>query len=120
MARYVLVSFEKDDEAETFTKWIRKDADGPQVVPSFWNAQLEGVFQQPTKFCECTPEERRGTVGARGAKYGWFVCGKCKRPPKNGNQMIFNLLENDGRPVWQRVIMLNVLSALRAVSPKRK
>lgn len=116
MARYVLIEFANDAEAEEFVHIV--ESSEPKSL--YVTGHIAGVFQKPTKFCKCTAEQRRGTIGARGSKYGWFICGKCRRPARNGNQTLYNLLENDGREPWERVMFLQVLSALRATRIKPK
>lgn len=123
MAQYVLLSFDDDDEAEKFIATARskdyyvKAGEGGTFIGLENLGDVVGVFRKPTQFCECTPEEKRGTTGFRGPKYGWYVCGRCRKPPANGNQVIFNLLENDGRPTWKRVLCLQVLAAIEKKFP---
>ena len=108
MAKYVLLEFDDDNEADEFVR----------VVPGLYHIdahslqsfKIVGEFKKPTSFCQCTPEQKRGVFGARGSKFGWFVCGRCKKPVEGGNQVIYNLLENDGRPTWKREINLQVLA----------
>lgn len=41
------------------------------------------VFKAPTKFCNPSDGHRGKKTEAgwtRGMKYGWWVCGKCKKP----------------------------------------
>ncbi|HVI78682.1 MAG TPA: hypothetical protein VM715_11085 [Candidatus Acidoferrum sp.] len=42
-----------------------------------------GVFKAPTVYCDNTDGHRGKKTEAgwtRGKKYGWWVCGKCKKP----------------------------------------
>ena len=116
MAKYVLFSFESDAEADKFVASVPGEANARgDEVPL-----LVAEFKKPTQYCKCTDKERAGKLGVRGSKYGWFVCGNCKKPAKNGNQVIYNLLENDGRPPWHREIMLQVLSRYWTAKEKKK
>ena len=104
MARYVVLSFEDNDEADDFVKAVqsrgdypgeagcvaslhaRSDRDDPEIYVS---AELEGVFAKPTLFCEGNFSS--GCGGTRGKfgrywgiskKYGWRVCLTCAKPAK--------------------------------------
>lgn len=103
MAKYVLLAFDDDKEADLFVESNGKLNETVEAYPY----QVHAVFKKPTKFCECTKEQRRGKVGVTGAKFGWFVCGNCHKPAKGGGQTIPNLLEMD-QPPWRRQIHLQV------------
>lgn len=91
MARYVMLSFDHNDEAEAFIKAVqRKDGviyskplEGAefQYMPLPENVFVRGVWAKPTSFCpglSCT-----GNKGfTRGQKFGWWVCATCKKPRK--------------------------------------
>lgn len=109
MAKYVLLEFDNDNEADEFTK-LAEYGEYHIDWPVLKKLKVVGEFQKPTQFCQCTQEQKAGKVGTTGQRFGWFVCGNCKRPTKGGNQRIYNLLENDGRPSWKRELFLNVLS----------
>jgi len=75
MARYVVLEFEDNEDAEHF------------VGDVFYHyaGEVVGLFAKPTQFCDgggCT----RGRVQpwARGAKFGWWVCRTCKKPTSAG------------------------------------
>jgi hypothetical protein len=110
MAKYVLLSFDKDEDADTFVEDCQAYPESKILTPCQENdvhGVVEAVFKKPTKFCECTPTQRRGKVGVTGAKFGWYVCGNCHKPAKGGGQTIPNLLEMD-LPPWKRQIHLQV------------
>lgn len=112
MAKYVLLSFDNDEDADILLRDAQEYPDGRLLTPVQENDlpfKIVAVFKKPTQFCQCTPEERRGTVGTRGRKYGWYVCGRCKKPAANGSQVIYNLLEGD-IPAWERVVQLEVIA----------
>jgi hypothetical protein len=87
MAKYILLRFEDEDEAELFKKYY------PVA------AELKGVYKAPTMFCHCTSVKGRGWT--KGQKWGWWVCDICGKPsPKAQETLIkesafgFNLLES--------------------------
>lgn len=119
MARYVLLRFEDNNDAEAFVTaakapngvWFYEsnpDAHALAVVEGNQDLYVmrpldrakvlvRGLFAIPTKFCEC---ELRGDKGVRGAKLGWWLCRGCKKPRKGHWQKPKNLLV-DG-PQWPR------------------
>jgi hypothetical protein len=100
MARYVVVEFADNGAAEEFiaginqlNKTIRKDG----LVD--FGRRVVGVFVKPGKTCGC-PDANRANYGdknwqpatiARGAKFGWWVCSRCKRPRKAGHSLVNQL-----------------------------
>lgn len=73
--RYVVLEVEDDKWAEEIVGELNEE--GQKVV---------GVFAVPTKFCDDEPPGHRGKKTqagwTRGKKYGWWVCGACKKPTK--------------------------------------
>jgi len=57
-----------------------------QEANEYLNSEDEpivAVFQAPTVYCDNTDGHRGKKTEAgwtRGKKYGWWVCGKCKKP----------------------------------------
>lgn len=79
MAVYVLLSFDKDQDAKDFVKKMIDNIE-PVVVDQ---AEVRGVWQKPTMFCKSGDGHRGKKTEAgwtRGRKYGWWVCGKCGKP----------------------------------------
>jgi hypothetical protein len=109
MAKFLLLEFADDAEADAFTRLAKEGGNAWADYSDPGAFEIKAEFKKPTQFCQCTPKEKQGTTGVRGAKYGWYVCGRCKKPVEKGNQVIFNLLEG-GRKTWQREIMLQVLT----------
>lgn len=67
MARYVVLHFEDNEQAEEFVEEARISLDVRALVPA------------PTEFCHCG--SLGGLIGwTKGAKFGWWVCSDCKRP----------------------------------------
>jgi hypothetical protein len=87
MAKYVILAFDSDDEADKFVEetqaqqavWV-----GGTDCPCYpdegteLKCDVRGVFRKPTKFCSCTSVKSRGF--SRGRKYGWWVCSQCGKP----------------------------------------
>lgn len=66
MPKYVVLQMADDDEPEVTV--------GQEVV---------GVFKKPSIFCDNSDGHRGGKTDSgwsRGKKYGWWVCGRCKKP----------------------------------------
>lgn len=72
MARYVVLEFEFNEDADLFVGDMLHD--GEKVV---------GVYAKPTMFC-ATGGCGKGRVKAfvRGSKWGWWVCDTCKKPAR--------------------------------------
>jgi hypothetical protein len=73
MAKYVLVQFDSDVEADDFVQAVRD-----KVTWEKGEGQVRAVYKKPTVFCECTAVKRRGFT--RGKKFGWYVCTQCHKP----------------------------------------
>lgn len=89
MAKYVLLAFESDDDANEFivstqhyggVEVENKGTDGFDLKKQL-TALVRGVWKMPTKFCECGPVSGPFT---RGRKYGWWVHAKkgCNKPTR--------------------------------------
>lgn len=102
MARYVLIEFDDNNDAETFVKAVEevqgilvttqhpKIPDQYGVVKPSHDYRIRGLYAKPTRFCECSDvlfNERR-----KGAKLGWYVHPTCGRPVRGSWQWPRNLL----------------------------
>lgn len=88
MARYVVLAFDNDDEADAFVSVCNETG----IVGVFAHEMgrhvrhfapiVRAVFQKPTKFCDCmsTGKNTKARGFTRGKKYGWWVCSICKKP----------------------------------------
>lgn len=94
MARYVLVSFSNDAEAEAFVQTLQAGQDATMTV--------EAVWKKPTLFCEC-PDP--GDKSVLGQKYNWRVHAACGRPKKGMWQNPRNLLYPDERLVLRQIML---------------
>jgi hypothetical protein len=85
MARYVLLSFDNDKEADDFVQATQERktvavASATEVVANLYEATVRAVFKKPTIFCQCTAIKHRGWT--RGKKFGWWVCSQCHKPSR--------------------------------------
>jgi len=88
MARYVVIEFARNADAEAFIDEINRDTEIGLL------RRVAGVFVKPTKYCQC-PDWQRINYGdknekhgvERGAKFGWWVCTYCNRPRRGGHQL---------------------------------
>lgn len=77
MARYVVLYFENNDEAEAFATY----SSVRDILSTIYAPEIVALVPAPTLFCECSI--RGGTKGRgffKGQKYGWWVCAKCGKP----------------------------------------
>lgn len=82
MARYVLLAFESNVEAETFVNAVPIEggvffigSDGHFNNVTVEKTRVRGLWAKPTKMCECPNTVLRNFV--RGPKFGWYSCAKC-------------------------------------------
>lgn len=91
MARFVVLSFDNNEEAEDFTKALSDgtifytkphDDRDYQLVELKGAAEALGLFMKPTQFCTCVPTgnsaQAKKKPFSQGKKYGLWVhtCGK--------------------------------------------
>lgn len=98
MAKYVLLEFDNDDEAEAFTSVLQDDIETAVM-------RAVGVYKKPTIFCDCS---NPGDKSVLGAKWGWWVHKECGRPKKGNWQNPRNLLKPD-EPVKARKQMISLV-----------
>lgn len=94
MARYVLVEFESNSDAERFVaRTMEKELKGAKY-------KIVGFFAKPRKYCQCPtpPEHERAQQTRRGSKYGWMVHTKCGRPRREYSHSPRNLLDPQDTP----------------------
>jgi hypothetical protein len=85
VARYVVLSFEDNAQADCLIEDMLEYPDGRILTPVQENdveADLVGLFAKPTVFHDdtCPGSGKRVRPWARGTKFGWWVCAICKRP----------------------------------------
>jgi hypothetical protein len=85
MARYILLAFDSDAEADAFANaatieggifYLKPDTHFANVDTK--KVTVRGVWQKATKFCECGTAP--GDSYIRGKTHGWWVHRKCMRP----------------------------------------
>ena len=83
MAKYVLLAFDSDAEADEFVAAVSRFDIKQQNTEGFIDtvkATVRGIWKKPTKFCECTSGNIKQRGWTRGKKFGWWVCDKCYKP----------------------------------------
>lgn len=82
--RYVVLAIEDNDIAQQLCDEVAESSSkGMPFVPQ--GASVIGMFAVPTKYCDPSDGHRGKKTEAgwtRGKKYGWWVCGACKKPTR--------------------------------------
>jgi hypothetical protein len=83
MARYVLLSFSSNADAEDFVLEYQARLEGRSLDMSQPEYEIDAVYGKPTQFC--TPGDghrgrRRASGYTRGKRFGWWVCAMCGKP----------------------------------------
>lgn len=85
MAKYVLLAFDDDKQADVFVERTQElravvmdDRKYPDSTVTELPCDVRGVYRKPTKFCNCHGIKKRGFT--RGRKFGWWVCSQCSKP----------------------------------------
>jgi hypothetical protein len=81
MAKYLLLEFDRDEDAEAFASTLEADNTTIHAV---------GMYKKPTLFCDCTDSGEKSVFGS---KWGWFVHKVCGRPRRSVWQGPKNLLK---------------------------
>lgn len=106
MARYVLLTFEDNKEADNFVEAVKEgmvfvgygDTHAGYRYDDLKGVSVMGTFFKPTQFCECPkPKVRPGQIppeekSVLGEKWGLRICIKCKKPKRGIMQHPKNLL----------------------------
>lgn len=110
MAKYVLLQFDDDAEADRFLEGVEEGdvGIGDGITIALLKFAVRGIWRKPTKFCECKTDMRRGGF-RRGQKYGWWVHAKCGKPSRSwgrGDHWFLALGKNllpvtDGAPEYR-------------------
>jgi hypothetical protein len=123
MARYVILSFEDNEQAEAFctramsgpvagveTYHVDPDRGGTNTV---YDAEVVGLVAKPTKFCEGhTGGGKHGQSYTKGSKWGWWVCITCAKPSRlwaagykgvlsHGRNLLFPDGDRPSIPFWE-------------------
>ncbi len=121
MARYVLLAFEDNGDAEALVAAIQNrgakgiylavphpSLEGQYSVHSPYggNVDVRAMFMKPTQFCECT---NPGDKSAKGKKWGLWIHSVCGKPKKSHWQHPRNLLEPEKLDPRERSCYLGVV-----------
>lgn len=96
MARYVVLEFTDNDDAEEFIEKVNTENEFFRKERLSFRRRVVGIFVKPGKTCGC-PDASRANYGDknwqpatinRGEKFGWWVCSRCNRPRKAGHQLV--------------------------------
>lgn len=93
MARYIVVEFDRNEDAERFLKVMKKT-----TKKYDWMVRVVGVFVKPGRTCECPDAmysnyrdpkklKHQGRGIQMGEKFGWWVCSFCNKPRAGGHQL---------------------------------
>lgn len=103
MARYIVVEFVDNADAEEFVQRINQENAEFRSMRVAFRRRVVGIFVKPGKTCECS-DRHRANYGdknwqqasiARGAKFGWWVCTRCNRPRAAGHGLVNQLTLSD-------------------------
>jgi hypothetical protein len=99
MARYVVLEFAKNADADEFIQQINEQTAQGML------RRIVGVFVKPGRVCHCYKWERTNSgdknekVGIqRGGKFGWWVCTQCNRPRRAGHDLVNQILPSETYP----------------------
>ena len=84
--RYVILEFDDRDAAQAFVM--------NNTLSSQLGFRVRAMYLKPKKYCEC-PDKTRQHVGNwnKHAKYGLYVCKRCKLPSKFHERGIIRRLQ---------------------------
>ena len=82
--KYIVLKLNEDDQSESLIEFLKNQwLLTEEGIGALSKTELTGVFKGPTTFCNNSDGHRGKKTEAgwtRGKKYGWWVCGKCKKP----------------------------------------
>lgn len=91
--RYLIIEFDDEQDAEK----LRAQVDA--ATQKGRKYRTVGLFARPGKVCICSniaaERGRSRDMVARGGRFGWWVCTKCKKP-RLGNHELKNLIPQNG------------------------
>lgn len=98
MARYVVLEFDDNADAEAFVDSVRANCAAERKQGLSFSKRVVGIFVKPGRTCICWDgkwtnygDKNRQHGIARGEKFGWWVCTKCNRPRAAGHQLVNQL-----------------------------
>lgn len=108
MAKYVLLQFNNDADADAYVNILMEDKErSPDATLA-----VVAVYKKPTIFCDCEPRTEKSQ---RGAKWGWWLCTNqgCGKPKRGAFQQPKNLIEAEGTRTEHRRIFINIREPLQ-------
>lgn len=103
MARYVVVEFPDNKEADWFVEQVNQECAKRRKEGNPLLSRIAGVFVKPGRTCVCS-DRASANYGdkqnfnadiQRGAKFGWWVCSRCNRPRAAGHQLVNQVSMSD-------------------------
>jgi hypothetical protein len=91
MARYVVMEFEDNADAEAFVKSVQSDAgiymttphptvpDSHTVIRPSHNYNVVGLYMRPTSYCTCDISKKNQGGFTQGLKFGIYVHAACAK-----------------------------------------
>jgi hypothetical protein len=108
VARYVLIEFDDNKEADNFVKMLTPDVEleEPEEYDFKGSMRVRAVFFKPTQFCEC----KSGLTASRGKKFGLNVHEKCGKPHRGRWQHPTNLIHPDqDKTLYEQGLYLGIV-----------
>lgn len=88
-SRYLLIEFDDDAASDTLRAQIDK------ATRSGKKFRVVGLFAKPRNLCECSKYQLQDYRAAervvRGARFGWWLCRRCKKA-RMGDHQLENLM----------------------------
>lgn len=109
MAKYVLIAFDNDNEADQFVAafGVRGSVFYQDLEGHFQNVEpdkdfVRGLWKKPTLMCECPSGPKRNYV--RSKQRGWYICTDCKKTHRDWaeGQHFYQSLGVNELPVSER------------------
>jgi hypothetical protein len=87
VARVIILAIPDNEDAERWARDMLSCNDSEQTVMPPVSTRIEAMIARPTQACQGShtrskPGPRSMDGFTRTQKFGWFVCGVCKRPAK--------------------------------------
>lgn len=94
MARYVVLEFPDNYDAEEFVRQTNELNASLREDRLSFQRRVVGIFVKPGKTCSCWDakwinygDKNREEGIQRGEKFGWWVCTRCNKPRAAGHQL---------------------------------
>lgn len=81
MAKYVVIEFDNDEDADYEIEHFNTS-----------DARIVGLYKKPTIFCEHTDARKPPKGWTRGKKYGWWICTECGKPSQQWSRALPSMM----------------------------